>query len=122
MASNIFVYILNAACKFDFEDGTLQGWVKTGTVFNNQPTCGDNPTARHRGQPAKQQGNYWIGGYENRHRPYNKPGAIQGDGPKGTLTSPLFKITGRYITFLLGGGCDTAWIRAEFACGLLGKH
>ena len=44
--------------------------------------------------------------------PY-KPGAIQGDRPKGTLTSAVFKITGRYITFLLGGGCDFAWIRAE---------
>ncbi|KAL9978351.1 hypothetical protein ACROYT_G015852 [Oculina patagonica] len=43
------------ACKFDFEDG-IDGWEKTGTVFNNQPTYGDNPTARNRGQPANQQG------------------------------------------------------------------
>jgi len=101
------------ACKFDFEDGTLGGWFKTGTVFNNQPTYGDNPTARKRGQSAKQQGDYWIGGFEDRHTPNDKPGASQGDGPKGTLTSPVFKITGRYITFLIGGGCDAAWIRVE---------
>jgi len=100
-------------CKFDFEDGTLGGWFKTGTVFNNQPTYGDNPTARKRGQSAKQQGDYWIGGFEDRHTPNDKPGASQGDGPKGTLTSPVFKITGRYITFLIGGGCDAAWIRVE---------
>ena len=41
------------ACKFDFEDGK-DGWEKTGTTFDNQPTYGDNPTARER-EPAKQQ-------------------------------------------------------------------
>lgn len=50
------------ACSFDFEDG-IGGWEKTGTAFDNQPTFGDNPTARDR-EPAKQQGDWWIGGTE----------------------------------------------------------
>ncbi|XP_078383813.1 uncharacterized protein LOC144666273 [Oculina patagonica] len=100
------------ACIFDFEDG-IAGWEKTGTAFDNQPTYGDNPTARNRGQPAKQQGDWWIGGYENRPSQDGTPGAVQGDGPKGTLTSPPFTIMGKYIAFLIGGGCDANLVRAE---------
>ena len=49
----------------DFESGDLRGWTRTGTAFDTQPTYGDNPTARRRGQPSNHQGNYWIGTYEN---------------------------------------------------------
>jgi len=77
-------------CKFKFG-----GWVKTGTAFNNQPTYRDNPTALNRGQPANQQGDYWIGGFKDRHTPDDTPGAIHGDGPRGTLTSTTFTITGK---------------------------
>ena len=55
-----FFIIQVKACKFDFERG-IGAWAKTGAVFNNQPTYGDNPTARNRGQPANQQGDWWIG-------------------------------------------------------------
>ena len=85
----------------------------SGTVFNNQPTYGDNPLARNRKQSANQQGDYWIGGSEDRRSPNDTPGGFQGDGPQGALTSPLFKITGRYLTFLIGGGCDIECVRAE---------
>ena len=64
-------------------------------MFDNQPTYGDNPSERDRGQPANQQGDYWIGGAEDRPTPDDTPGEMQGDGPKGNLTSPLFTITGR---------------------------
>ncbi|KAM7452306.1 hypothetical protein ABFA07_000002 [Porites harrisoni] len=100
------------ACKFDFETG-LSGWNRTGTAFNNQPTYGDNPTARKRGQPAKQQGDWWIGGSENRPSKAATPGAVQGDGPQGSLASPFFMIVGKRISFLIGGGCDIKKVRAE---------
>ncbi|KAJ7370574.1 hypothetical protein OS493_031309 [Desmophyllum pertusum] len=101
-----------SACKFDFEDG-IDGWEKTGTVFNNQPTYGDNPTARNKGQPANQQGDWWIGGAEDRPSKTEKPGKVQMDGPQGSLTSPSFNITGKDISFLIGGGCDIKLVRAE---------
>jgi hypothetical protein len=98
--------IVNNNITWDFESGNLLGWIKTGTAFDTQPTYGDNPTARHRGQPSQHQGNYWIGSFENRHRPSEPPGRIQGDGPQGTLTSQPFVISSPVISFLVGGGCD----------------
>lgn len=82
-------------------------------MFNNQPTFGDNPTARNRGQPAKQQGNWWIGGYEDRPSEEAEGGKGQGDDPQGTLTSPRFRIVGQTISFLIGGGCDVTLVRVE---------
>ncbi|PFX33053.1 hypothetical protein AWC38_SpisGene2057 [Stylophora pistillata] len=86
-------------CKFDFEDG-ISRWIRTGKVFNNQPTYGDNPTFRGR-ESAIQQGNWWIGGYENRPSPGATAGTAQGDGPLGTLTTPLFHIEGRQASHCL---------------------
>ncbi len=98
---------------WDFESGNLHGWKSTGNAFNTQPTYGDNPTARHRGQPSHHQGNYWIGGYENRSTQLDPPGRVQGDGPQGTLTSEPFTITRPTISFLIGGGCDIRTERVE---------
>lgn len=98
---------------WDFESGNLNGWHKAGTAFSDQPTYGDNPTARNRGQASNHQGHYWIGGYEYRPSPNHKAGAIQGDGPKGTLTSTPFPIRKNTIRFLIGGGCDMDSVRAE---------
>ena len=100
-------------CKFDFEDG-IKGWQKTGTAFNNQPTYGDNPTARGFHSPANQQGDWWIGGFEHRPSEETSPGLYQGDEPQGTLTSPPFTIIGKNISFLIGGGClNESFSRAE---------
>lgn len=89
----------------DFEEGNLRGWSKTGNAFDYQPTFGDNPTARHRGQPSNHQGNYWIGTYERFQGLRNqKPGDIQGDRPRGTLSSNAFIIPKGRLNFLIGGG------------------
>jgi M6 family metalloprotease-like protein len=89
----------------NFEGGYLRGWTKTGTAFDSQPTLGDNPTARYRGQPAQNEGDWWIGTYEKyQGLPGQNPGEIQGDALTGTLTSPSFKILGEEINFLIGGG------------------
>lgn len=103
-----------SAITWDFETGDLRGWTPTGTVFDYQPTSGDNSTARNRGQPSAHSGNYWIGGYEKyQGKPGEKPGTIQGDGPTGTLTSASFAIPGGQLEFLVGGGAS-ANTRVEF--------
>lgn len=108
---SLIVHFLVEACKFDFEDG-IDGWKRTGTAFDNQPTYGDNPSARNR-ESAQQQGDWWIGGYENRPSKDKPAGRVQGDGPQGTLTSPPFIIRGKNISFLIGGGCALNVVRAE---------
>ena len=102
---------LQCSTLFDFENG-LSGWTFTGTAFKNQPTYGDNPTARRR-EPSNHKGDWWIGGAENRKSPSQPAGRIQGDGPQGSMTSPRFVIAGNLLKFLIGGGCDESVIRAE---------
>ena len=91
----------------------MSGWHLTGTAFNNQPTYGDNPTARNRGQPSKHKGDWWIGSHENRSSSSQPAGEVQGDGPKGSLTSPIFVIRGNSFSFLIGGGSNIELLRAE---------
>ncbi|CAH3135143.1 unnamed protein product, partial [Pocillopora meandrina] len=101
----------NEACSFDFEDG-ISAWEMTGTAFIYQPTFGDNPVARRR-ESANQQGDWWVGGAEKRPSESDPAGKLYGDSPKGTLISPCFRIAGRDISFLIGGGCSISDIRAE---------
>ena len=100
------------SCVFDFEEG-IDGWHRTGSAFDNQPTHGDNPTARRREQPVNQQRNWWIGGYESWPSKSAPAGYAQRDKPQGTLTTPSFIIGGKYLTFLIGGGCHINSVRAE---------
>ncbi len=89
----------------DFEAGDLTNWTPSGDAFDFQPTKGDNPTARRRGQPSSHQGEYWVGTYEKyQGAAGQKPGQTQGDRPTGTLTSAAFEISGDRISFLVGGG------------------
>ena len=70
MISVSFVYAgIKATFNYGFETGDLTDWVKTGNAFDFQPTWGDNPTARNRGQPSKHEGDWWIGTYEKYQGP-----------------------------------------------------
>nr|VFK45040.1 MAG: hypothetical protein BECKSD772F_GA0070984_12059 [Candidatus Kentron sp. SD]VFK49644.1 MAG: hypothetical protein BECKSD772E_GA0070983_12079 [Candidatus Kentron sp. SD]VFK80948.1 MAG: hypothetical protein BECKSD772D_GA0070982_11832 [Candidatus Kentron sp. SD] len=69
---------------WNFENG-LTGWSVTGDAFNYQPTKGDNPTARNRGQPSRHKGDYWIGTYEKYNDNTGSPGSVQGDRPIGEV-------------------------------------
>ena len=92
-----------------FEDGTIDGWFvvpDSGPAFANQPTYGPNTTARRPDQPPNQEGDYWIGTYEDRSSPDEKFGGIQGDGPTGQLATDSFTVDEPYLSFLIGGGDD----------------
>ena len=93
----------------DFETGDIRGWHATGNAFRYQPTKEDNVKIRRHGDRSNHQGNYWIGTYEHyQGKPGEKPGSIQGDGPRGRLLSNAFKITTERMSFLVGGGADYA--------------
>ena len=60
-------HVVAAEVKFthNFETEDLTGWtIVEGDAFDFQPTFGDNPTARGRGQPSEHEGDWWIGTYE----------------------------------------------------------
>lgn len=91
----------------DFETGDLTDWTTEGEGFDFQPTFGDNPTARARGQASNHQGDWWLGLYEKFQGEGVQgqfAGGTQGDGPTGTLTSIEFTLIGDTMNFLIGGG------------------
>ncbi len=91
----------------DFETGDLRGWQARGVAFRNQPTLGDNPTARNRNQPSRHQGKWWIGTFERyQGRERERAGSTQGDKPQGTLQSAEFTVPAGSLTFLIGGGAS----------------
>jgi hypothetical protein len=99
-----------------FEDGTLSGWTAAGDAFANQPTFGNNVVIRRPGESPGQDGDWWLGTYENHPSNAVPPGPVQGDGPQGTLVSPPFTIDGNAVSFLIGGGSD---INAEYVSLLI---
>jgi uncharacterized protein (DUF608 family) len=73
----------------DFEGPDYGGWVVTGEAFGKVPA---------RGTLAGQQN---VSGFLGKGLVNTFLG---GDGPSGTLTSPEFTISRRFINFLIGGG------------------
>jgi microsomal dipeptidase-like Zn-dependent dipeptidase len=114
-----------------FEHGLL-GWERTGEAFEAQPTFGDNVLAhrvvnpstgftmplggdywREVSFPVGHKGQRWVGTYERRPNALLAPGSIQGDAPRGTLTSKPFVVRSGYISFLIGGGHDPDRLTVE---------
>ncbi len=87
---------------WDFEDGTLQGWVASGEAFASQPTYAHNGFVRN--QWVGPQGHFYVGTYEKRPNAQSAEGEVQADEPKGELRSPSFELPDGMITFLMGGG------------------
>jgi fructan beta-fructosidase len=82
----------------DFEGSTYgDGWTTTGTAFGNGPAQGTLP------------GQQTVSGYLG-HGLVDS--FLGGDASTGTLTSPAFTISQRYINFLIGGG-DHPWGQAN---------
>jgi uncharacterized protein (DUF608 family) len=73
----------------DFEGGDYGGWQVAGEAFGVKPAGGTLPNQqRVSGFAGKGLVNTYLGG----------------DRPHGTLTSPPFTISRRFVNFLLGGG------------------
>ncbi|MDM4014861.1 PVC-type heme-binding CxxCH protein [Roseiconus lacunae] len=82
-----------ATLDFDFESGNLDGWQSTGDAFVGQPVDRDGISDRWREQSSNKSGEFFIGGFE-----------LKGDRAKGSLTSPSFRISKPFASFLIGGG------------------
>jgi uncharacterized protein (DUF608 family) len=76
----------------DFEDPDYGNWKVTGQAFGKGPAKGTLPTQN----PVS---GFLGKGLVNTF--------IDGDEPHGTLTSPPFKISRKFINFLIGGGNHT---------------
>ena len=122
---------------FNFEQGkaSLSNWTKEGTAFNNQPTYGNNVLVRREmdnpvnpfkvnialggdywkdlSLPIGHKGKYWIGSFENRSDSTQMLGRVLGNVAKGTLTSPTFTISKKFISFLIGGVNDLSNANVE---------
>ncbi|UCD50614.1 MAG: GH32 C-terminal domain-containing protein [Phycisphaerales bacterium] len=73
----------------DFEGSTYGDWTVTGQAFGSGPARGTLPNQMQ------------VSGFEGRGLVNSYHG---GDDTTGTLTSPPFTISRRYINFLIGGG------------------
>lgn len=75
----------------DFEGPDYGGWTATGTAFGGGPAHGALP---EQAPVGGYRGNGYVNSYHG------------GDKATGTLTSPEFKLSKRYLSFLVGGGED----------------
>ncbi|MCP4249129.1 MAG: hypothetical protein GY778_18960 [bacterium] len=73
----------------DFEGGTYSDWTIEGKAFGTKPAAGTLPGQQTvEGHLGKGLVNTFQGG----------------DGPRGRLLSPVFRVSRKYICFLIGGG------------------
>jgi putative membrane-bound dehydrogenase-like protein len=81
------------ALNLGFEAGTLADWKAEGTAFKGQPVEGDAVHRRRGDMRSGHAGRFWVGTFE-----------IDGDVPRGTLTSVPFRVSKPFASFLVGGG------------------
>lgn len=86
----------------DFEGESFGGWQTQGDAFGAGPVRDETIVQL---EIQKQHGN----GLASSER--------EGDRPTGTLTSPEFKITHRYISFLIGGGAHEHYTTLNLVIG-----
>ena len=77
----------------DFEGPNYGDWKVTGEAFGPGPARGTLPGQMH------------VDGFKGKGLVNS---FFKGDGTTGTLTSPEFKIERKFISFLIGGGKDSA--------------
>ena len=73
----------------EFEGATYGQWTTQGTAFGSGPALGTRPADRG------------VRGFRGNGVASSE---LEGDAPTGTLSSPVFKIHRRYISFVIGGG------------------
>ena len=96
------IYVQTGCPIFDFEESDISNWTQTGTAFENQPVVSQPALTGVSGK----FGNYCIDTLSKR-RTYEMPAtdaSFQGDGPTGTLLSPVFQIRTGMLHFAVGGG------------------
>lgn len=73
----------------EFEGAGYGRWVAQGTAFGTGPALGARP------------GQLQVRGFRGNGIASSE---LAGDAPMGTLTSPVFRIERRYLSFVIGGG------------------
>jgi len=84
-----------ATVRFDFESGDLQGWKVMEGRFERL-VC-DREKFHHSGEPYNKQGKYFLSTLEAND-------ATPNDGFMGVVQSPVFRLEGPDLSFLIGGG------------------
>lgn len=87
-----------ATVLFDFEQAHVRGWDMEGPAWGRRPVAA----------PVRGQGP--VPGYRGR---YYLTSMHRGDRSTGTLTSPVFRVTGERLTFRMSGGADPDALRIE---------
>jgi non-lysosomal glucosylceramidase len=86
----------------DFESGTYDGWTVTGTAFGDSPvTEAELPDYMKRFGPVGVHGTYFVTSHDFRS---SGGDAGRADQATGTLTSPPFTLSRRYVRVRVGGG------------------
>lgn len=81
----------------------------TDSAFAYQPTFGENPSFRGEAVEIGFMGNSWIGTRERYRGPLTptEEGGLVGDEAVGGIRTRDFTVTGRYISFYIGGDEDS---------------